>query len=133
MTESAFSTLDVSIDRGVATVDINNPPTNLFDTALIVDLNQAGQALADNPDVRVVVLQSANPDFFIAHADVAEAFASGDGALEEALAVEQACFLRSARTAPAKRRMAEALALGLQTEAVETAAIEALWERLDER
>jgi hypothetical protein len=29
--------------------------------------------------------------------------------------------------------MAEALALGLQTEAVETAAIEALWERLDER
>ena len=70
MTESAYSALAIAINEGVATVTINNPPINLFDINLIGELDRAGQSLADNPDVKVVVLESANPDFFIAHADI---------------------------------------------------------------
>jgi enoyl-CoA hydratase/carnithine racemase len=62
--------LRIRIDDGVATVTIDHPPINLFDVALIGALDHAGRTLAEDADVRVVVLESADPDFFIAHADV---------------------------------------------------------------
>jgi enoyl-CoA hydratase/carnithine racemase len=71
MTEPEYSTLSVNLRGGVATVTLDNPPVNLFDVTLIGELGQAGQSLAEHADVRVVVLESANPEFFIAHADVA--------------------------------------------------------------
>jgi len=52
-------------------VTIDNGPINLLDATLIADLYRAGRELEADPDVKVVVLQSANPDFFIAHADIA--------------------------------------------------------------
>jgi enoyl-CoA hydratase/carnithine racemase len=55
---------------GVATVTIDHPPVNLLDAALIRELAHVGAALADDPEVRVAVFESAHPDFFIAHADV---------------------------------------------------------------
>jgi enoyl-CoA hydratase/carnithine racemase len=63
--------LAVRVDRGVAFVTIDNGPINLLDMPLIEDLDRAGRELEADPSVRVVVLQSANPDFFIAHADIA--------------------------------------------------------------
>jgi enoyl-CoA hydratase/carnithine racemase len=66
-----YECLRVRVDDGVATVTIDHPPINLFDVALMRDVDAASRALADDPAVRVVVLESANPDFFIAHADVA--------------------------------------------------------------
>jgi enoyl-CoA hydratase/carnithine racemase len=66
----AYDTLRIRRDAGVARVTIDHPPINLFDAALMRDLMRAGTALEADPDVRVVVLDSANPDFFIAHADV---------------------------------------------------------------
>lgn len=70
MTEDNYSALRISTAGGVATITIDNPPINLFDMTLIGDLDRAGQWLAANDDVKVVILESANPDFFIAHADV---------------------------------------------------------------
>ena len=69
----AYETLEclrVKIDRGVAFVTIDHPPINLFDRTLMLDFHALGKQLAADPDVRVAVFQSANPDFFIAHADV---------------------------------------------------------------
>jgi hypothetical protein len=65
-----YATLRVRIDDGVATVTIDHPPINLFDLALIGDMDRVGRALEEDPEVRVVVVESADPDFFIAHADV---------------------------------------------------------------
>jgi enoyl-CoA hydratase/carnithine racemase len=65
-----WPTLRIRRAAGVAWVTIDHPPINLFDVALMGDLMRAGAALEADPDVRVVVLDSANPDFFIAHADV---------------------------------------------------------------
>lgn len=74
MTDSATERLDTlraTVDRGVATVVIDHPPINLFDTAMIVDFLTVGARLGADADVRCVVIESADPDFFIAHADVA--------------------------------------------------------------
>jgi enoyl-CoA hydratase/carnithine racemase len=63
--------LRVCTEAGVATVTIDHPPINLLDAALIRDLAQVGVDLEAEPNLRVVVFESANSDFFIAHVDVA--------------------------------------------------------------
>ncbi|MBI3767724.1 MAG: enoyl-CoA hydratase/isomerase family protein [Deltaproteobacteria bacterium] len=66
-----YACLRVDVRDGVAFVTIDHPPINLFDLALIQEIDRLGRALAADDDVRVVVFASANPEFFIAHADVA--------------------------------------------------------------
>jgi len=70
MADHDYQALRIAIDRGVAFVTIDNGPINLLDQTLIGDLDRAGRALESDPSVKVVVLQSANPEFFIAHADI---------------------------------------------------------------
>jgi len=65
-----YVALRVHVDQGVARVTMDHPPINLLDLTLILDLDRVGQELAADDDVRVVVLDSADPDFFAAHADV---------------------------------------------------------------
>ncbi len=67
---AGFAALRIRVDRGVAFVTIDHPPINLFDAVLIQEMDRVGRELEADDDVRVVVLQSANPDFFVAHADV---------------------------------------------------------------
>jgi enoyl-CoA hydratase/carnithine racemase len=55
---------------GVAWVTMDHPPINLLDLTLMTALGRAIDALASDAEVRAIVLQSANPEFFIAHADV---------------------------------------------------------------
>jgi enoyl-CoA hydratase/carnithine racemase len=70
MVHDGYECLRVRVDGGVAWVTIDHPPINLFDLPLIQDMLRVGEALAADPKVRVVVFDSADPDFFIAHADV---------------------------------------------------------------
>jgi len=65
-----LTALRVTVDGGIARVVIDHPPINLFDLTLIREMDQLGRALEADPDVRVVVMESADPDFLIAHADV---------------------------------------------------------------
>jgi len=74
MTE--FQTNQLSIDRsrpGVWTVSIGNPPINMFVPATIVELVALMTKLDADPSVKVIVFESDNPEFFIAHLDVAKA------------------------------------------------------------
>ena len=59
-----------------------------------------------------------------------EVVTNNDSGIEDALASERESFLRSAHTDSAKQRMAAALSLGLQTEAVEMGEIAGLWKLL---
>jgi enoyl-CoA hydratase/carnithine racemase len=63
--------LRVETRSGVAWVTIDHAPINLLDLTLMNELFGAIDALGRDDAVRVVVFQSANPDFFVAHADVA--------------------------------------------------------------
>src|SRR5579859_1365352 len=65
-----------NIDRtnpGQWTITFSNPPINMFVPTTIVELGALMTDLEADPSVKVVVFQSANPDFFIAHLDVAKA------------------------------------------------------------
>ncbi len=66
-----ISGLGVEVYEGIATVTIDSPPINLFTIELFVNMAGLAHRLAADGRVRVVVLRSANPEFFIAHFDVA--------------------------------------------------------------
>jgi enoyl-CoA hydratase/carnithine racemase len=70
MAYDGYECLRVQVDVGVAWVTIDHPPINLFDMKLIGDMLRVGEELERDDAVRVAVFQSADPDFFIAHADV---------------------------------------------------------------
>ncbi|CAN1573365.1 CaiD Enoyl-CoA hydratase/carnithine racemase [Flavobacteriaceae bacterium] len=51
-------------------VTLDNPPLNLFDQNMIDDFQQLANELDQNDAVKVVVFESADPDFFISHYDI---------------------------------------------------------------
>ena len=63
--------LIVTTHEGVATVVVDHPPINLMTLDLFLEAADVFQRLADDDEARVVVLRSANPEWFIAHFDVA--------------------------------------------------------------
>jgi enoyl-CoA hydratase/carnithine racemase len=65
-----FATLSVDLDCRTATVTIDHPPLNLLDVAMLADLDRLGCWLGSDEELNVVVFRSANPRFFIAHADL---------------------------------------------------------------
>src|SRR5215469_12545258 len=60
-------------DTGRWTTTFSNPPINMFVPTTIVELGGLMTGLETDASVKVVVFQSANPDFFIAHLDVSKA------------------------------------------------------------
>ncbi len=70
MAYNGYECLKIRMDRGVAFITIDHPPINLFDLSLMQEMDLIGRELETDDSVRVVVFDSANPEFFIAHADV---------------------------------------------------------------
>ncbi len=60
----------VEIDAGVAWATIDLPPMNLWGFELGGELAKLFDTVEADDDVRVLVLTSADPDFFVAHGDV---------------------------------------------------------------
>jgi enoyl-CoA hydratase/carnithine racemase len=58
---------------GQWTITFNNPPINMFVPATISELRALMTEIESDPSVKAVVFESANPDFFVAHLDVAKA------------------------------------------------------------
>jgi len=65
-----YELLEVDVDGRLATVTISNPPINIITPALYAELSKLSEQLAADPELTVVVLKSADPDFFLAHFDV---------------------------------------------------------------
>lgn len=70
MAYDGYETLRVVVGDGIARVTIDHPPINLFDLPLMLELDRLGREVSEDAGVRVVVVDSADADFFIAHADV---------------------------------------------------------------
>ncbi|CAI1878012.1 Carnitinyl-CoA dehydratase [Serratia proteamaculans] len=70
MTDKDFGRLSISHDAGVSTIRIDNPPVNVLDVPLMSELSRFLISVRDDPNTRVLVFQSANPEFFIAHVDM---------------------------------------------------------------
>lgn len=65
-----YQLIAVEIDRGVCFATIDNPPINLITRVLFRELSAFSREVAVDDEIRVVVLKSADPDFFLAHFDV---------------------------------------------------------------
>jgi enoyl-CoA hydratase/carnithine racemase len=70
MAYNGYSCLKINVDRRVAFVTIDHPPFNLMDMPLIEELDRFSKEVQDDQNVRVVVIQSADPDFFMVHVDI---------------------------------------------------------------
>ncbi|MFY0611537.1 MAG: enoyl-CoA hydratase/isomerase family protein [Hyphomicrobiaceae bacterium] len=64
-----FTTFDVKIADAIAWVTFDYPPVNIQGLPMLADLDMLAQKLEADPDVKVIVFQSANPEIFVAHAD----------------------------------------------------------------
>lgn len=67
---SDYQHLTVVVADRVAVATISAPPMNVMTRDLFVDIAKFGVAVAADDDVNVVIMRSADPDFFIAHYDV---------------------------------------------------------------
>jgi enoyl-CoA hydratase/carnithine racemase len=65
-----YRLLQVTAANGVCRATIDHPPINLLDSALTVELDRLSREVKADGAVRALVVDSANPEFFIAHADV---------------------------------------------------------------
>ncbi|MGO4721494.1 enoyl-CoA hydratase/isomerase family protein [Stenotrophomonas sp. 2MCAF14_2] len=70
MTATEFSKLHISSANGVATITIDNPPVNVLDVPLMSEIRRFLLSVRDDQNTRVLVFQSADPEFFIAHVDM---------------------------------------------------------------
>ena len=67
-----FEMISVDVDAGVARATISAPPMNVMTVDLWGELDQLSQEIEADDAVRVLVMRSADPDFFIAHFDVSQ-------------------------------------------------------------
>ncbi|MCL8482868.1 MULTISPECIES: enoyl-CoA hydratase/isomerase family protein [Bradyrhizobium] len=67
-----FETVKLREQPGVLYVTLSNPPINLMNGTMIRELFQLSGFLMQRKDLKVVVIDSADPDFFIAHFDLDE-------------------------------------------------------------
>lgn len=65
-----YKTFSTKQNQSILTVTFDYPPVNIQGIPMINDLNILCTDLEQDKTVKVVVFESANPDFFIAHADV---------------------------------------------------------------
>ena len=64
-----FKTFTVKSVNGILTVTFNYPPVNIQGIPMIEDLDKLCDNLNQDKEVKVVIFESAIPNFFIAHAD----------------------------------------------------------------
>ncbi|OYZ15729.1 MAG: enoyl-CoA hydratase [Sphingomonadales bacterium 28-64-96] len=78
MAYDGYTLIDVQRDGPLVTAVVNNPPINLITMALFSELARLAEELEADPNALVFVLKSADPDFFLAHFDVAALIAMAD-------------------------------------------------------
>lgn len=66
-----YGTVTTTRNGSIIHATVNNPPINLWDYKLANDLSAFVDALArDNNDTKVVIISSANPEYFVYHLDI---------------------------------------------------------------
>lgn len=58
------------VDLAYWVVTINNPPINLYDPEMFAELRLLMDRIETDPNLKIVVFESADPEFFVAHYDV---------------------------------------------------------------
>src|SRR5260370_32788878 len=88
-----LQSLKVSVADRVATVVIDNPPINLVDPRFVGDLLNFTAEVRDDDAFGAVVFESADPDFFLAHYDMASRPALPPSVADAQLGSVQSAYL----------------------------------------
>lgn len=70
MAEPTSTKLCITRQDRVVTASIDNPPVNILDVALMGEVRRFLASVRDDPEIRVIVFESADPEFFVAHVDM---------------------------------------------------------------
>lgn len=70
MDYQGYEFLKIRTEEGVAFATIDNPPINLLTVELAGELGRFALEVTGDDDIRAIVFDSANPDYFIAHFDL---------------------------------------------------------------
>ncbi len=70
---TTYETLRLTIEGGVATVTFDNPPVNVMTLRLMTELDTVFDQFIADRTIRVIVFESADPEFFLAHGDMTTA------------------------------------------------------------
>lgn len=68
--DNDYTMVRLQIDGRVASITLDNPPVNALSGKLIKELWQLLNDLSTDKNIKVIVFDSLNPDFFIAHVDI---------------------------------------------------------------
>ena len=68
--QNDYELIRIETHAGVAWATVDNPPINLITLPLFSELVRLAKTVEEDEALRVLVLRSANPDFFLAHFDV---------------------------------------------------------------
>jgi enoyl-CoA hydratase/carnithine racemase len=66
----SYTTFSLKQDGAILRVTLSNPPINLMSAKMMQELFQLGGQLFTDPKTKVVIFDSADPDFFVAHVDL---------------------------------------------------------------
>ncbi|RBQ18474.1 enoyl-CoA hydratase/isomerase family protein [Spongiactinospora rosea] len=70
LAETGYTAVRLTREGAVVTLTLDNPPINTLDKALATDLFRFVRSVRDDESVRVIVVESADAEFFSAHADL---------------------------------------------------------------
>jgi enoyl-CoA hydratase/carnithine racemase len=70
MVYEGYEFLKIRTNRGVAFATLDHPPINLLNMEVNAELLRLAGEIAQDDEIKVIVFDSANPDFFLAHFDV---------------------------------------------------------------
>jgi len=67
-----YQNVKVSVEDRIATLTIDHPPANAFDTQTVLDLESAFDAVSQDAEVKVIIITGAGQFAFVAGADINE-------------------------------------------------------------
>jgi enoyl-CoA hydratase/carnithine racemase len=66
----SYKTLRLKLEDGIATVTFDNPPVNVMSLLMMTELDAIFNGMIADRSIHVIVFESADPEFFIAHGDM---------------------------------------------------------------
>ena len=66
----AYNFLSIEVDEGVGIIKLNRPPANSLNEEFTAELGKAFDEVKENDEIKVVMIKSELPGFFIAGADI---------------------------------------------------------------
>ena len=66
----SYNFLKIEVEDGVGIIKLNRPPANSLNNEFTLELGKAFDEVRENDEIKILMIQSELPGFFIAGADI---------------------------------------------------------------